>query len=103
MTWVGGRSTDIKKAFYKSVAQTIAEKGGMRQQDLFTSLVDSRGGDWSFGNGEMQYAPVYVNNRFQQRAPDGTRIFGSFFKKGLLAFLTFLASRKPPGKPRLPP
>ncbi len=58
VTWVGGRSTDIKKAFYKSVAQTIAEKGGMRQQDLFTSLVDSRGGDWSFGNGEMQYAPV---------------------------------------------
>jgi hypothetical protein len=55
---VGGRSIEVKKAFYKSVAGAIAEKGGLRQQDVFISLVDSGREDWSFGNGEMQYAPV---------------------------------------------
>jgi phenylpyruvate tautomerase PptA (4-oxalocrotonate tautomerase family) len=58
VTWVGGRSIEVKKAFYKSVAGAIAEKGGLRQQDVFISLVDSGREDWSFGNGEMQYAPV---------------------------------------------
>lgn len=55
--WVGGRSTDVKKAFYKRIADTIVEKGGMRRQDIFISLVDSGREDWSFGNGEMQYSP----------------------------------------------
>ncbi len=57
VTWVGGRSTEVKKAFYRSVASTIAEKAGLRAQDVFISLVDSGREDWSFGNGEMQYAP----------------------------------------------
>jgi 4-oxalocrotonate tautomerase len=57
VTWVGGRSTEVKKAFYKTVADTIAEKGGIRHQDVVISLIDSGREDWSFGNGEMQYAP----------------------------------------------
>jgi len=55
--WVRGRSTEVKKAFYKSIADAIVEKGSMRRQDIFISLVESGREDWSFGNGEMQYAP----------------------------------------------
>ena len=29
-----------------------------RKQDVFISLIDSAREDWSFGNGEMQYAPA---------------------------------------------
>jgi hypothetical protein len=29
----------------------------VRKEDVWISLVDSRREDWSFGNGDMQYAP----------------------------------------------
>lgn len=57
VTWVGGRSTDIKKKFYRQIADEIHEKGGVRKQDVWITLVDNSREDWSFGNGEMQYAP----------------------------------------------
>ncbi len=57
VTWVAGRSTDIKKKFYRQIADEIHEKGGVRKQDVWINLVDSSREDWSFGNGEMQYAP----------------------------------------------
>jgi 4-oxalocrotonate tautomerase len=57
VTWVAGRSTDVKKSFYRQIADDIHTKGGVRKQDVFINLVDSSREDWSFGNGEMQYAP----------------------------------------------
>jgi 4-oxalocrotonate tautomerase len=57
VTWVGGRSTEVKKAFYRSIADELHDKQGVRKQDVWISLVDSGREDWSFGNGEMQYAP----------------------------------------------
>jgi 4-oxalocrotonate tautomerase len=57
VTWVAGRSTDIKKQFYRQIADEIHEKGGVRKQDVWINLVDCSREDWSFGNGEMQYAP----------------------------------------------
>jgi 4-oxalocrotonate tautomerase len=57
VTWVGGRSIDVKKQFYRRIADEIHEKAGVRKQDVWISLVDSGRVDWSFGNGEMQYAP----------------------------------------------
>jgi 4-oxalocrotonate tautomerase len=57
VTWVAGRSTDVKKKFYRQIADEIHEKGGVRKQDVWINLVDSSREDWSFGNGEMQYAP----------------------------------------------
>jgi 4-oxalocrotonate tautomerase len=57
VTWVAGRSTDVKKRFYRQIAEEIHEKGGVRKQDVWINLVDSSREDWSFGNGEMQYAP----------------------------------------------
>jgi phenylpyruvate tautomerase PptA (4-oxalocrotonate tautomerase family) len=57
VTWVGGRSTDVKKRFYRRIADEIHEKAGVRKEDVWISLVDSGREDWSFGNGDMQYAP----------------------------------------------
>jgi 4-oxalocrotonate tautomerase len=57
VTWVGGRSTEVKKKFYQHIADEIHAKQGVRKQDIWISLIDSGREDWSFGNGEMQYAP----------------------------------------------
>jgi 4-oxalocrotonate tautomerase len=57
VTWVGGRSTDVKKKFYRRIADEIHQKAGVRKEDVWINLVDDGREDWSFGNGEMQYAP----------------------------------------------
>ncbi|WP_207005367.1 tautomerase family protein [Trinickia mobilis] len=57
ITWNSGRTTDVKKAFYKAIADGIHAKTGLRKQDIFINLVDVAREDWSFGNGDMQYAP----------------------------------------------
>lgn len=57
VTWVGGRTIEVKKKFYQRIADEIHAKQGVRKQDIWISLVDSGREDWSFGNGEMQYAP----------------------------------------------
>lgn len=57
ITWVAGRSIDVKKRFYRRIADEIHEKAGVRKEDVWISLVDVSREDWSFGNGDMQYAP----------------------------------------------
>ena len=57
VTWVGGRSTDVKKRFYRRIADEIHGKAGVRKEDVWINLVDDGREDWSFGNGDMQYAP----------------------------------------------
>jgi hypothetical protein len=57
ITWVGGRSTEVKKKFFRRIADELHNKQQARKEDVWLSLVDSGREDWSFGNGEMQYAP----------------------------------------------
>ena len=57
VTWNAGRTIDVKKAFYRAIAEGIHKKAGVRKEDIFINLVDVSREDWSFGNGEMQYAP----------------------------------------------
>jgi 4-oxalocrotonate tautomerase len=52
-----GRSLEMKKAFYKAVADGLHERLGLRREDVFISLVEVKKENWSFGNGEAQYAP----------------------------------------------
>jgi 4-oxalocrotonate tautomerase len=56
-TGVGGRSTDVKKQFYRRIADEIHAKAGVRKEDVWINLVDDAREDWSFGDGDMQYAP----------------------------------------------
>ena len=57
VTWNTGRTTEVKKAFYRAIVEGIHAKTGIRKEDVVISLVDVNREDWSFGNGEMQYAP----------------------------------------------
>jgi phenylpyruvate tautomerase PptA (4-oxalocrotonate tautomerase family) len=57
VTWLGGRSVDVKKAFYRFIADELHARLGLRRSDVFISVIDVKREDWSFGDGEMQYAP----------------------------------------------
>jgi 4-oxalocrotonate tautomerase len=51
-----GRTTELKKAFYKAIAEGLHQRLGLRKQDVFITLVEVKKENWSFGNGEAQYA-----------------------------------------------
>jgi phenylpyruvate tautomerase PptA (4-oxalocrotonate tautomerase family) len=57
ITWVSGRSVEVKKKFFQRIADEIHEKAHVRKEDIWINLVDTNREDWSFGDGEMQYAP----------------------------------------------
>lgn len=57
VTWNAGRTVEVKRAFYKAVAEGIHATAGIRKEDVWISLVNVAREDWSFGNGEMQYVP----------------------------------------------
>ena len=51
-----GRTIEVKKAFYKAVADGLHERVGLRREDVFIVLVEVKKENWSFGNGIAQYA-----------------------------------------------
>jgi phenylpyruvate tautomerase PptA (4-oxalocrotonate tautomerase family) len=51
-----GRTVELKKAFYKTVAERLSHELGIRMEDVFVSLVEVKKENWSFGNGLAQYA-----------------------------------------------
>ena len=52
-----GRTLEAKKAFYKTVVDGLHQQVGLRREDVVISLVEVKKENWSFGNGEAQYAP----------------------------------------------
>ena len=51
-----GRTVEVKKAFYKAVADGLMQRIGLRREDVLINLVEVKKENWSFGNGEAQYA-----------------------------------------------
>ena len=51
-----GRTTEVKKAFYRAVADGLHERLALRTEDVFINLVEVKKENWSFGRGEAQYA-----------------------------------------------
>jgi 4-oxalocrotonate tautomerase len=51
-----GRTVEMKKAFYKAVVDGLHERLRLRREDVVISLVEVKKENWSFGNGEAQYA-----------------------------------------------
>lgn len=51
-----GRSVELKKRFYETLAARLHGELGMRREDVFVSLVEVKKENWSFGNGVAQYA-----------------------------------------------
>ena len=50
-----GRTIEVKKAFYKAVADGLHESVGLKREDVFINLVEVKKENWSFGNGVAQY------------------------------------------------
>ncbi len=50
-----GRSVELKKAFYKKVAEELQEQLSVRPEDVLINLVEVPPENWSFGNGIAQY------------------------------------------------
>ena len=57
ITLNAGRALEVKKAFYAKTAASLKERLGIRPEDVFINLVEVPPENWSFGNGEAQYAP----------------------------------------------
>jgi 4-oxalocrotonate tautomerase len=51
-----GRTVEQKKQFFKAVADGLEKNLGLRREDAFINLVEVSKENWSFGNGEAQYA-----------------------------------------------
>ncbi len=51
-----GRTVEMKQAFYRAVADGLHRELGLRREDVVINLVEVRKENWSFGNGEAQYA-----------------------------------------------
>ena len=56
ITLNAGRSTEQKRALYARMAELLGVNPGLRPQDLLISLVEVSRENWSFGNGQAQYA-----------------------------------------------
>jgi phenylpyruvate tautomerase PptA (4-oxalocrotonate tautomerase family) len=50
-----GRTTEMKKALYKRIAELLHQELQIRKEDVMISLVEVPKENWSFGNGEAQY------------------------------------------------
>jgi 4-oxalocrotonate tautomerase len=58
VTLSAGRATEAKQAFYRRLAELLAERVGLRGEDLAVMLVENAREDWSFGHGQASYIEV---------------------------------------------
>ena len=56
ITLNAGRSVELKKQFYAELVKRVNARADVRPQDVFISLTEVVKENWSFGNGEAQYA-----------------------------------------------
>ena len=49
-----GRDADVKRDFYRTLADRLRERVGLRPEDLVVNLVEVKRENWSFGRGEAQ-------------------------------------------------
>jgi phenylpyruvate tautomerase PptA (4-oxalocrotonate tautomerase family) len=55
VTLAAGRATAAKQAFYRRLSELLADRGGLRVEDLAVILVENDRADWSFGRGQASY------------------------------------------------
>ena len=51
-----GRTLEVRKSLYRRIAELLNQEAGLRKEDVFINLVETAKENWSFGNGEAQYA-----------------------------------------------
>jgi 4-oxalocrotonate tautomerase len=55
ITLATGRATDAKQAFYRRLARLLAERTGIRTENLAVVMIENEREDWSFGKGQASY------------------------------------------------
>jgi 4-oxalocrotonate tautomerase len=55
ITLNAGRTIEMKKAFYKRIAEDLSTQLNVRQEDVVINLVEVAKENWSFGGGSAQY------------------------------------------------
>ena len=50
------RSLEQKRRLFARIAERLAQKPGLRPDDIFINLVEVKAENWSFGRGQAQYA-----------------------------------------------
>ncbi len=56
ITLNAGRTLAVKQALYARIAELLAASPGIRPENVLVNLVEVPKENWSFGNGEAQYA-----------------------------------------------
>ena len=56
VTMSAGRTLELRKALFRRMADLLHQEAGLRKEDVFINLVEVAKENWSFGNGEAQYA-----------------------------------------------
>jgi phenylpyruvate tautomerase PptA (4-oxalocrotonate tautomerase family) len=56
ITMNAGRTVDMKKAFFKRIADDLHTQLNVRREDVVINLVEVAKENWSFGGGIAQYA-----------------------------------------------
>ncbi len=56
ITLLRGRTTEVKRALYRRIAERLNANPGIRKEDILIVLTENDAADWSFGMGEAQYA-----------------------------------------------
>ena len=56
ITMSAGRTLEVRKALYRRIAELLHTEAGLRKEDGFAHLIEVAKENWSFGNGEAQYA-----------------------------------------------
>jgi phenylpyruvate tautomerase PptA (4-oxalocrotonate tautomerase family) len=56
ITMSAGRTLELRKALFRRIADLLHQDVGLRKEDVFINLVETAKENWSFGNGEAQYA-----------------------------------------------
>jgi 4-oxalocrotonate tautomerase len=57
ITISAGRSVEQKRMLYRRITELLAERPGIRPEDVFINLIEVGKENWSFGQGIAQYAP----------------------------------------------
>jgi 4-oxalocrotonate tautomerase len=56
ITMSAGRTLEVRKSLYRRIADLLHQEAGLRKEDVLINLVETAKENWSFGNGEAQYA-----------------------------------------------
>ncbi|MFI9248570.1 tautomerase family protein [Streptomyces sp. NPDC053069] len=58
ITMRSGRTPELKRALYRRIAELVHERTGTEPRNVVVTVTENTSVDWSFGDGEAQYAPA---------------------------------------------